>query len=79
MMNGAINNNERLAHSTRPVVRGGIEGVGVRSRWTPGVNLSIYEGEAGVGDAETAVLVDGCYVGGGADVEGVPADYGAVF
>lgn len=67
---------EGLADGGGAVVRGGVEGGRVRGGRAPGVDLPVDEGEARVGDAEAAVLVDRVGVGGLGDVEGLDADYG---
>lgn len=48
-----------------------------RSR-TPGIDLAVYECEAGIGEVEAAVLVDCRYVWRVGDVEGEVADEGFV-
>ena len=46
----------------------------VRGGGAPGILLAVDDGQAGVADAEAAVLVDGLDVRGLVDVEGLAAD-----
>ncbi len=78
MMHRIRNQDKWLGQRARPIMRRGIKRRRVHRRGSPRVPFTVDESQPGVGDAESAVLVNRRHIRRSGDVEGEFADQALV-